>query len=323
MKRTLFIFGLLVVLAAGAAWAQPTATVLFKEQVDTETELEGIVGDTSDIFTNNDTNMVDFDHMIQGNTLAGNPGLAVDECFFAVTVGGGGFICEGSADDTNEMLFLFPDLNEADTTHVIVTESATQTLTNKSISGAQIDSGTIPADRVGAGHINVTTEIDGTMCGSGEILEDQGAAWACIATPAGGGAHNILSTTHTDSTTDTAARGDLIIADATPEWSALTVGGANTVLKSDGTDPSWGALIDDDIPDTLTASNYLLLAGGTMSGDITFAERSSDPSNPSEGQWVCWMSDGTGSGDDGDILCKVTAAAATKTWTMADFSAIP
>ncbi|MHC4073414.1 MAG: hypothetical protein ACYSW0_22725 [Planctomycetota bacterium] len=105
------------------------------------------------------TDEITFDEIFQGTTVGGDPALAVDECFFAATATGGGFICEGSTDDTNEMYFLVPDLNEADTTHVLVTESATQTLTNKSISGDQIDSGTVPADRAGADHIDALTEI--------------------------------------------------------------------------------------------------------------------------------------------------------------------
>ena len=50
-------------------------------------------------------------------------------------------------------------------------------------------------------------------------------------------------------------------------------------------------------------------------------EFASDPSDPSEGKWVMWMSDGTGAGDDGDIMVKVTAGSTTKTITLIDFSA--
>lgn len=51
-------------------------------------------------------------------------------------------------------------------------------------------------------------------------------------------------------------------------------------------------------------------------------ELSSDPSDPSEGQSVLWQSDGTGSGDDGDIMVKITAGGVTKTATLIDFSAV-
>ncbi len=65
---------------------------------------------------------IDFTEILQSNTLAGNPALAVDECFFMTTASGGGFICEGSTDDTNEQLYLFPDLNGADTTKRIMVD---------------------------------------------------------------------------------------------------------------------------------------------------------------------------------------------------------
>ena len=58
-----------------------------------------------------------------------------------------------------------------------------------------------------------------------------------------------------------------------------------------------------------------------INGSLTLTERSSDPSNPAEGNCVLWMSDGTGSGDDGDVMIKITAGGSTKTVTLVDFSA--
>ena len=58
-----------------------------------------------------------------------------------------------------------------------------------------------------------------------------------------------------------------------------------------------------------------------VGGALTLNEKSSDPSDPAEGQSVLWMSDGTGTGDDGDILMKITAGGVTKTVTLVDFSA--
>jgi hypothetical protein len=48
-------------------------------------------------------------------------------------------------------------------------------------------------------------------------------------------------------------------------------------------------------------------------------EKSADPSAPSEGEFTIWMSDGTGKGDDGDILIAVTAGGSTKWKTLFDF----
>lgn len=58
-----------------------------------------------------------------------------------------------------------------------------------------------------------------------------------------------------------------------------------------------------------------------LCGALSGAERQSDPPDPDEGEWCLWMSDGTGLGDDGDIMIKVTAGGVTKTGTLFDFSA--
>ena len=57
--------------------------------------------------------------------------------------------------------------------------------------------------------------------------------------------------------------------------------------------------------------------------DLTNAsgfEKNTDPATITDG-YVMWQSDGTGSGDDGDIMIKINAGATTKTITLVDFSA--
>jgi len=62
--------------------------------------------------------------------------------------------------------------------------------------------------------------------------------------------------------------------------------------------------------------------GGTkLEGPLTLKEKAYDPDNPEEGSSVIWMSNGNGSGDDGDIMIKITAGGSTKTVTLVDFSA--
>jgi hypothetical protein len=56
---------------------------------------------------------------------------------------------------------------------------------------------------------------------------------------------------------------------------------------------------------------------------LNLSERNSDPGNPAEGNSVIWQSDGTGSGDDGDIMIKITAGGSTKVATIIDFSELP
>lgn len=64
----------------------------------------------------------------------------------------------------------------------------------------------------------------------------------------------------------------------------------------------------------------------TLNGAPVWAETadpaavSEDPADPPEGHSVSWMSDGTASGDAGDILMKITMGGVTKTVTLVDFS---
>jgi len=59
-----------------------------------------------------------------------------------------------------------------------------------------------------------------------------------------------------------------------------------------------------------------------VNGAITAREPGADQADPDEGAHVCWQSNGTGIGDDGDIVCKITAGGTTKTTTLIDFSAL-
>ena len=59
-----------------------------------------------------------------------------------------------------------------------------------------------------------------------------------------------------------------------------------------------------------------------VAGAITTRELSSDPADPDEGANVQWQSDGTGSGDDGDILVKINVGGTVKITTLVDFSEI-
>jgi len=102
---------------------------------------------------------IDFVDIKYDNTLAGNPALAVDECFFIATAAGGGFICEGSTANTNEQIYQFPDVDGADTTNFICVDNTE--VTSIDGDGLTITSGTLDAD---LGTTIVTGEItDGTI----------------------------------------------------------------------------------------------------------------------------------------------------------------
>ncbi|KKL49653.1 hypothetical protein LCGC14_2313370, partial [marine sediment metagenome] len=60
---------------------------------------------------------------------------------------------------------------------------------------------------------------------------------------AGGGTHDILSATHTDTTAAVVSRGSIVVGKlATPKWEELVLGGVNLYLKSDGTDLIYSTL---------------------------------------------------------------------------------
>lgn len=54
---------------------------------------------------------------------------------------------------------------------------------------------------------------------------------------------------------------------------------------------------------------------------LTIGEATVDPPDPPEGQCVIWVSDGTGTGDDGDLYVKTTAGGTTTAHLLNDFSA--
>jgi len=71
------------------------------------------------------------------------------------------------------------------------------------------------------------------------------------------------------------------------------------------------------------------IKGTSINGELVnadqlrFLERSSDPTAPTEGTTVLWMSNGVGAGDDGDIMISIQAGCTTKTTTLIDFSVLP
>ena len=71
--------------------------------------------------------------------------------------------------------------------------------------------------------------------------------------------------------------------------------------------------------DAITFSGDGSLMGFSL---LHLQEQSADPDDPPEGMSILWQSDGTGSGDDGDIMIKITAGGSTKTGTVVDFSGL-
>lgn len=79
---------------------------------------------------------------------------------------------------------------------------------------------------------------------------------------------------------------------------------------------------DLDVTGNLNAGSFTGDGTLIMHGCVYLAEQSADPADPVEGQSCIWQSDGTGAGDDGDILMKITVGGSTKTATLVDFSTV-
>ncbi|KKK78808.1 hypothetical protein LCGC14_2839860, partial [marine sediment metagenome] len=137
--------------------------------------------------------------------------------------------------------------------------------------------------------------------------------------------HNNLKNTHdltTDIDHDSIVSGTIASHDTTATGVQLnTLTGGTTadllhnhskLVASDGSpDPAMSAD---------AAGNITAVAGLNISGHLSLIEQGADPSNPAEGNINIWQSDGTGFGDDGDLVAETQAGAVTKTATLIDFS---
>jgi len=96
----------------------------------------------------------------------------------------------------------------------------------------------------------------------------------------GGTNHDFLSATHTDVVATAPVRGGIVRANATPAWEQLTLGAANQILQSDGTDVGYVAVGGDATlaAGTLTVANDAIsnaklanVATATFKGRVTAA----------------------------------------------------
>lgn len=92
-------------------------------------------------------------------------------------------------------------------------------------------------------------DCDGTKDGGEEYLDETG----------GGASHDVLSATHSDTDPAAVSRGSIIVGDATPEWSELTIGAASSVLQSDGTDLAYVSTLDMGTNTIKTGANDTII----------------------------------------------------------------
>jgi len=119
----------------------------------------------------------------------------------------------------------------------------------------------------------------------------------------GGNVNTFLSADNAGSSSRAVLSGQGAIEFATSGTTRVLFGNTNII-------PASGLSIDLGAP------------SGFGWASLSIKERNADPSDPNEGHSVMWQSDGTGSGDDGDIMMKITAGGVTKTATIVDFSTI-
>ena len=103
---------------------------------------------------------------------------------------------------------------------------------------------------------------------SGQVLTSNGAGalptWQ-NSSGGGGSPHALLDgSTHTDTVAATVSRGSLVYGNSTPKWDELVIGSVGYVLKSDGSDPSWGLV---DLTNSVTG---ILPIGSGGTGVNTF-----------------------------------------------------
>ncbi len=135
---------------------------------NTITVAEADISDLDHTATDITADIVDFNDIKQDNTLAGNPGLLVDECFFVATATGGGFICEGSTADTSEQLYLFHDVNGADTTNYIMSDDTSiQSIDDASL---EVNSNSLRRAAL-TGDVTASAGSNTTAIGAGVIIE--------------------------------------------------------------------------------------------------------------------------------------------------------
>lgn len=162
--------------------------------------------------------------------------------------------------------------------------------------------------------------------GAGTLTWDAGGA---------GGAHDLLSATHTDTVAQAVSRGSLVYGDSTPAWNELVIGGAaGSVLTRDANDVLWSGFyfsgtaggtttfaVTNAKTLTLTATgdfNLTIPATGTAAL-LGTANVFTESNTIASGKFLTCLTDGSGggfkAGSAGDVLLYRFAA---DTWRTPD-----
>jgi len=136
---------------------------------------------------------------------------------------------------------------------------------------ALIDYGELRGDVSGTLHQTSIVALDGNpfnpgVPNSGDVIIFNGSEWVTgPVTASSGDIHTLLDgSIHSDTVAHVPVRGDIILGNATPAWDALTLGTAQFVLYSDGTDALYTRLGQNTPFELGTAA----LPSVTFTGDI-------------------------------------------------------
>jgi hypothetical protein len=145
-----------------------------------------------------------------------------------------------------------------------------------------------------AGRLAVVTDASAAgncTAGGGSALalcRDSGAAWVALGDGGGGGGpHDILSATHSDTTAAAVTRGGIMLGvGATPKWTLHTIPTTGKYLKSDGTEwvdsslaasgvgacgaNTWASTLNGDAAPTCTQPGFSNLSGAATLAQLPF-----------------------------------------------------
>lgn len=188
---------------------------------------------------------------IFGNTYAAIHGTGVaEECGFTTSgTGSGGFLCEGPEADTTDHYFTFP----------LVTDSGADAERFFAFSSTGILDALSAATAASTYQEKSGLTINRCLRtdGSGNIVV---AAGDCLNGDTGGGGGAVVFNDLTDVVITAPATGAPIFFDGA-NW----INGALSLADSDAVT---GQLLDANVDNGITASNYLPLAGGTLTGSL-------------------------------------------------------
>jgi len=254
-------------LDAGAAansfetWNTDTNPIVADSSTDTAAITSGL-GLLVDGTTATDSMAVTITHT---ETLAGNPALLADECIHVATAAGGGALCEGGVANTNEQLYLFPDVDGVDTTNRIVvdgTEITNVDGNDLTITAGQLDVAVTVARLAGPA-------LTGDPTAPTASVNDNDTSIATTAfvqaETLAGDVSGTLSTTQVDDVQS--ATSNLEAADNSTTQVATTSFVQQEINGAGGTDLSCsGGQCNVD-------AVFLPLAGGTMTGAVVADEQ--------------------------------------------------